>query len=117
VNGETGLPPQGLADNEVADDLIEPPVDPAEPPTNISATIVSNASVVHVLKSAVANPVVVRTDTAWNTPVRTADVLPARSSVSRTRIRSADPATRSTAYSRSSWSRNAARGWRRSSVR
>ena len=48
--------------------LIEPVVEPAEPPTNMSAKSVSRRSTGHSAKSVVANPVVVMIEIAWNTP-------------------------------------------------
>ena len=61
--------------------LIEPPVEPADGPTNISSSSVIVASAPHAVESAVPKPVVVITDTDWKAPCRNA------SSRSRTRPR------------------------------
>jgi hypothetical protein len=50
---------------------MEPPVEPAEPPANMTATsvmAVSGATASHSLKSALAKPVVVIIETTWKTP-------------------------------------------------
>ena len=53
--------------------MIEPPVDPAEAPTNISSSSVIVASGPQsVVVGGARSPVVVMTATAWKTPVRTA---------------------------------------------
>ena len=52
--------------------LIEPDVEPAEPPTNISAKSVSAVSDGQRAKSAFAKPVVVMIETAWKTGLRMA---------------------------------------------
>jgi hypothetical protein len=52
--------------------LIEPVVEPAEPPANMSAKSVRRQSTGHVAKSRLAKPVVVMMETVWKTPARTA---------------------------------------------
>ena len=52
--------------------MIDPEVDPAEPPTNISANSVSSATAGQRAKSALAMPVVVTIDTVWKKAERTA---------------------------------------------
>ena len=52
--------------------LIEPAVEPAEPPTNISAKSVRRQSAGQRAKSALAKPVVVMIETVWKTPARNA---------------------------------------------
>ena len=55
--------------------LIDPAVEPAEPPGNISATIsiaANGAITSHSLKSVLAYPVVVMIDTVWKAAWRTA---------------------------------------------
>ena len=52
--------------------LIEPVVEPAEPPANMSAKSVRSEMTGQSAKSAVANPVVVMTETDWKTAARTA---------------------------------------------
>ena len=55
--------------------MIEPAVDPAEPPGNMSATMIiaaNGATTSHSLKSVLAKPVVVMIETVWKTAWRTA---------------------------------------------
>ncbi len=71
--------------------MTEPPVEPAEPPTNISATSVISASADQKLKSALAKPVVVIIETAWKTDSRTAASPSAMPSVQSSSPSSAEP--------------------------
>src|SRR5690606_38154057 len=95
----------------------EPLADPAQAPANISSNRVNVASVPHVDQSRVAKPVVVVTDTVWNTACRTppnpSTSPSANSSAPRTAVATASRAR----YRRSSSSRAAARTWRSAASR
>ena len=97
--------------------LIEPAVEPAEPPKSISATSTTAANSPHALKSALARPVVVIIETVWKTACRTASSPAYRSRASSSTRSSTDPTASRPMYSRNSSSRTNTPGWRRSSAR
>ena len=85
--------------------LTELPVEPAEPPTNISPTSSIRANVVQDVKSALENPVVVVIETTWNTPWRIAASPAASPSAQISATRATEAIARIPRYSLSSWSR------------
>ena len=72
--------------------MIEPPVEPADGPTNISSSSVIVASAPHAVESAVPKPVVV-IDTDWKAPSRNASSPLAKPPASSSSVTSAEPTT------------------------
>ena len=100
--------------------MIEPAVEPAEPPGNMSATIsiaAAGAATIHVLKSVLANPVVVMIETVWNTASRIASspsLIPASQRIAAS---TAEASARRPMYMRNSSSRTSETGFLRTNAR
>ena len=97
--------------------MIEPAVEPAEPPTNISASSTSSVTVGQTAKSAFTIPVVVMIETAWKNPVRidsSPSATPCPQSIA---ARAIEASATSPTYSRSSSSRTTRPGCLRTNAR